>query len=345
MFAVNLVFMPAAPTPTSSGTLLPTAAIRDLDSAQTPQHLRALVSEQEGVLSRVQLEEAGVRPDVGREQVRQRRWQRILPGVYLTNTGRPSFRHRCWAAVLHGGQAAILTGTAAAHLDGVVDRPPGRIEIAVPHGYRIRSSGDWLVVRQVRAPLDPPIGRPARTSRWFTALLRTQSATNEDEVIAILTETARASGTVVPLRAEARRWKRLRWRSVITAVTAPDEAGHESVLEWKFTHLVIRAHGLPEPTRQAWERMGDRQIRVDGVAEEWGLGFELDGRIHEGRTEDDIWRDNHVLVTNERPTLRFRWPHILGRPCMSAVLVEQGYRMRGWPGRGRPCSTDCPVGR
>lgn len=320
------------------------SSLRDLTSADTPSHLRDLIRSQGGVVSRRQLEETGVRADAGREQVRAGRWKRVLPGVYLTNTGTVSFRHRCWAAVLYAGPRAAITGAASAYLDHVVDRAPTQIDVVVPHGRHLVSPASWLAIRRVRRSFVIPSRRPAQTTMSFAALVRTEAATTADQVVAILTETARAAGTTKYLRAEALTWNRLRWRSVITAVLAPHEEGHESILEWKFTQLVLRAHDLPEPARQKWVRTGKHRVRVDGLEETWGLRFELDGRIHEGKTDDDVWRDNEATVTYRQPTLRFRWRHVLGEPCAVAHLVERAYRQRGWRGRGRPCGPDCPVG-
>ncbi len=322
-----------------------TRDVRDPSSSTTPADLRTLIRRQHGVVTRQQLADAGVRPDGAGEQVEAGRWRRILPGVYLTNSGELSFRHRCWAAVLYAGPRAAVTGAASAYLDRVIDRAPSLVDVVVPHDARVRSPVDWLRIRQTRRRFVIPSRRPAQTTMAFAALVRTEAADSADEVIAILTETARAAGTSNDLRAEATAWNRLRWRSVVSAVLAPQEDGHESILEWHFTRRVLRPHDLPEPTRQRWVRTGRSRIRVDGLEETWGLRFELDGRLHQGRTEEDIWRDNEATVIHGQPTLRFRWRHVLGRTCVSAALVERAYRMRGWTGRGRPCGPSCPVGR
>lgn len=332
-------------TTATEPTRLSVTLVRDPTASDAPRDVRALARRQNGVISREQLVELGVRPNGGRDQVVSGRWQRILPGVYLTNSGEVSFRQRCWAASLYAGPEAAITGAASAYLDRIIDSPPRTVDVVVPHDKRVISPEDWLAIRQTRRPFIVPDRRPAQTTTSFAALVRTQSATSADEVVAILTETARADGTAAHLRAEATAWNRLRWRAVVMAVLAPEEEGHESILEWSFTRLVLRAHHLPEPRRQVWVRTGRQQVRVDGLDDTWGLRIELDGRIHEGKTAEDIWRDNEATVTYGQPTLRFRWRHVLGSPCSSALLVERGYRMRGWPGRGTPCRPDCPVGR
>ncbi|WP_454295727.1 hypothetical protein [Salana multivorans] len=312
-------------------------------ASMSVSRLRGLIYAQDGVVSREQLVATGLAVGFGQDRVRSGRWQRLAVGVYLTNSGIVTFTHRCWAAVLHAGAGAAITGDAAAYLDHSVDRPPQRIDVVVPHGRRVRAPGPDVVVTRTRIPYTIE-ERPPRTSAVTTALHRLRSADTATDVIAILTGAARALGSACPLRAEVARRTHVPWRGIVTAILAPENEGHESVLEWNFTTKVLTAHGLPVPRRQKRERLGQNQIRIDGISEEWGVRFELDGRLHEGKTDDDIWRDNEATVSHGQPTLRFRWLHVLGRTCETARQVERGYRSRGWSGHGRRCGTACPVG-
>ena len=96
--------------------------------------LADLLRRQHEVIARAQAMECGL----GEEGIRYRLrtggpWRRLLPGVYLTHTGRPSAEQGEMAALLHAGPRGILTGSAALRRFGLavpvapavdVGRPP-----------------------------------------------------------------------------------------------------------------------------------------------------------------------------------------------------------------------------
>ena len=117
--------------------------------------LGELVQRQDGVVARRQvLAAAGSDNDIER-LLRQRRWARVHPGVYVGHTGPPTWDQRAWAAVLFFWPAALCR-------DSVVD--PGRMPIHVmvaAHRARVRLPG--VVVHrsrgldtQVRWNVGPP---------------------------------------------------------------------------------------------------------------------------------------------------------------------------------------------
>ncbi|MER5732327.1 hypothetical protein ABT084_29020 [Streptomyces sp. NPDC002138] len=88
-------------------------------------------------------------------------WQRLLPRVYLLQTGPPDSRQRALSAVLYAaqptggdpldGSTAALTGGAALALIGVRDAPPTPVDV---------------LVRAPRTLHPAPGVRPLTTSRW-----------------------------------------------------------------------------------------------------------------------------------------------------------------------------------
>lgn len=87
-------------------------------------------------------------------------WQRLLPRVYLLQTGPPDHRQRALAAVLYAaepaadplsGDTAALTGAAALSLLGIRDTPPAPADV---------------LVRAPRRLAGTPEVRPRTTSRW-----------------------------------------------------------------------------------------------------------------------------------------------------------------------------------
>jgi len=71
-------------------------------------------------------------------------WQTLLPGVYLTHTGRPADEQREMAALLYAGPRSVLTGMAALRRHGLsagrlsADTRDRRtpVDVLVPHGSR-----------------------------------------------------------------------------------------------------------------------------------------------------------------------------------------------------------------
>jgi very-short-patch-repair endonuclease len=75
------------------------------------------------------------------------RWQRLLPGVFLTVTGAPTVEQRDTAAVLYGGLGSTLSCGTALRRHGLHDPDPDRVHLLVPAG-RQRLSVDYLVVHR-----------------------------------------------------------------------------------------------------------------------------------------------------------------------------------------------------
>ncbi len=76
-------------------------------------------------------------------------WQRLLPGVYLTVTGEPTWEQRATAAMLYGGADSVLTGLAALRLHQFRVPDTAIIDLLVPHSSQ-RASRDFVVVHRTR---------------------------------------------------------------------------------------------------------------------------------------------------------------------------------------------------
>lgn len=167
-----------------------------------------------------------------------------------------------------------------------------------------------------------------------------------DDVVGVLCDAVR--GGVHPdsvLEAIARRG-RLRNRAMVLAMLSEVTNGIESPLEMRYRRDVERAHGLPRATAQKRERVGGRWIRADRVYVPCRVRVELDGQLAHpfGTTDDDVWRDNAVLLATGDVTLRYRWRHVAVMPCHAAIQVATALRARGWGGVPRPCGPGCPLG-
>jgi len=165
-----------------------------------------------------------------------------------------------------------------------------------------------------------------------------------DDVVGVLCDAVRTGLLPGRLVREAQERERLRHRGLLLDVLGGDD-GVESPLEHRYLRAVERAHGLPRSRGQVRERVGGRWIRADRVHPGLGVRVELDGQLAHpfGRTHEDVWRDNAVIVERAEVTLRYRWRHVVVEPCATARQVAAALGARGWSGSARPCGPGCPV--
>ncbi len=71
-------------------------------------------------------------PATVQRRVRQGRWIRLHPGIYLVGGHRRTDEARIRAAWLWGGPYSMVTGPAAAYWHHMLDRAPATIELSVP---------------------------------------------------------------------------------------------------------------------------------------------------------------------------------------------------------------------
>ncbi|MFF7455150.1 hypothetical protein [Kitasatospora sp. NPDC008115] len=129
-----------------------------------PPSLEELARRQQNVLTAGQLRARGVPARIISEHCRRGGpWQRLLPRVYLLQSGDPSPEQRMWAALLYaaqngreeGGRAgAVITGTAALALYGfaAVPRLPAvtGVDVLVPRQRRLKDAGEVRIRRTER---------------------------------------------------------------------------------------------------------------------------------------------------------------------------------------------------
>jgi hypothetical protein len=94
--------------------------------------IAALAQRQNGVISRAQLLDAGVGSTTISRWLAVARLHRIHPGVYALGHTALSLDGRLIAALLYGGEEAVLSHTTAAWAWSLLDAQPTRIHITVP---------------------------------------------------------------------------------------------------------------------------------------------------------------------------------------------------------------------
>lgn len=285
-----------------------------------------LAKEQAGVLTMAQLGEHERSAKIRRRWASG--WARMAPGYYCT--AEPTWHSWCWAGLRRGGATGVVGGAAAAHLHGFLTTPPARITIFHGAGKPLAAMGGDGVSVELKQGLRAGRGTPPRTSVEVT-ILDLAGECDEDTTIMAATR-AIAEGMTTPERILATLGQRraVRHRAVLERVCDEASRGVESVLEWRFLELVLRAHGLPMPTRQV---PVVEDTRTDNVWEEFGLLVELDGHLGHEQAFRDMDRDNRAALKGFT-TLRYGWHDVVERPGEVAAQIRRALEAAGWDGTG-----------
>lgn len=309
-----------------------------------------LLDRQCGVIARRQvLTDGGTRASIERA-LRRREWVRLLPGVFISHTGEPTWQQRAWAGVLFywpaalAGRSALRAGAGPGwhHHD---DTAPIEIAVGVERtlrdvtGYRVRRCADL----------------PGRV-QWNTGPPRIRI---EHAAIDVASRQADRLGSIGVLadvcqsrRTTARRMldllqdrPRVPDRGWLTGVLCDVADGTCSVLEHGYLVHVERAHGLPRPVRQRVAATDRGPIYRDVLYPGFGLVVELDGRLfHDtaGQRDRDLDRDLDAAVEG-RGSIRLGWGQVYGRPCRTAGALGQILQARGWDGTPVRCGPGCTL--
>jgi predicted transcriptional regulator of viral defense system len=316
-------------------------------SSDIPGEISLLAQHQAGAISRQQLLEAGLNPQLIVRRLGCGRWQQLYRGVYAVFTGLPPRETWLWAAILRAGEGAVLSHQTAAELHGLIDYRTGAIYVTIPSTRRVATRG--LIIRisgrveQAKQPnRDPP-----RTSIEETVLDLVQVSPSFDDACGWITRACgRRLTTEEKLRAALAMRKKMRWRTELDNILEAAGGGIHSVLEYRYLRDVERAHGLPRSRHQVRVVIDGKAVYRDAYYEEYQAAIELDGQL--AHPDDERWRDSHrdnQAHARGVQTSRYGWRDVYAHPCETAVLQAQILQRRGWNGTPRPCSPRCPVGR
>ena len=243
--------------------------------------LATILRAQEHVISRQQALGCGLtRAALGWRTGTNGTWQRVLPGIYLAQTGVPTVPQLEMAALLHGGAGSVLTGRAALHGQGLIAAPSRRFDVLVPTTRRPGSTAFVRIHRTTRMPRG--VIREGRRSyalppRAFADAAR--SLGDLTEVRALIAGAVQRGDC--PLSALARELREgpIGESAQLRQVLGEVADGVRSVTEAEFRDLIKRA-GLP------WPKFNARLFTADGVyigrPDAWwpreGVAVEIDSR-------------------------------------------------------------------
>lgn len=115
--------------------------------------LGSTLGEQEQVISRRQALAGGMTRAALEHRIRPAGpWRRLLPGVYMAQTGEPTVTQKEMAALLHAGPESVLTGPAALRALGITKEEPTALDVLVPASRRPASVGFVAIHRTARMP-------------------------------------------------------------------------------------------------------------------------------------------------------------------------------------------------
>jgi hypothetical protein len=247
---------------------------------------RELAASQEGVLARYQWLALGETEAAWEWQLSAKRWRPVLAGVAVTHSGEPTDVQRAWAAVLHAGRGAALSGDAGLVQHRFRLGKLHAVDVAVPHSRQVEGApllgGPALVVHRVRRLDDwvHPVREPAVLKVAPAALHAAAWAQSDRAAEWRLAAVVQQKLTVVrDLRAALTQMRRLPRRALVATVLDDVELGAHAGSELDFLRF-CRAFGVPEPDRlQVLVRAGGKRY-LDGSYDRQRVALEVDGTHH-----------------------------------------------------------------
>jgi hypothetical protein len=294
---------------------------------------------QRGVLSRSQALASWVSDSGLRHRLRPGgTWQRLLPGVYLTATGTPTWEQLETAALLHAGNGSLITGQAALRNYGIRSQGARRIDVLVPASRAVASARfvavhrTWHMPHQWAVDLFLPERAVADAVRQLSGLAAARA------VVAAAVQQRHC--TIEQLAAELRAGPiqgSARLRSVLGEVIE----GIRSVPEGDLRRL-IRASALPQPLFNPTLLLDGKFLAQPDVWwPDYGVAVEVDSRewhLLPEHWEQTMTRHRHmsaagIMVLHVSPRqIHERW---------SALLADIEAALR--VGRPLPAITTRPL--
>jgi hypothetical protein len=288
--------------------------------------LARLLADQYGVLARDQALACGhTRGSVQRLAGRGGRWQRLLPGVYLTVTGKPTRDQLDMAALLYAGPLSRITGAAALRRYGIVAPGPDVVDILVPWLRRRQSTGFVRVRRTRQMPRRvwalnaircvPPARAVVDAARLLTRF--------NDVRDVVCQAVQRKKCTVAELAVELNAGS-LAQLTFLRDALAEVSDGVRSVAEGDLRTLITNSQ-LPDPMYNA--KLYDARGRFIAMADAWwpraGVGAEVDSRAYHFSAKDqDATGARHNRLTARYGIHLLHYPPARIRGDGAAIIAE-----------------------
>jgi hypothetical protein len=271
--------------------------------------IAAIAEPQHGVIGHPQLVALGLSRESIQRRVRAGRLHRIHQGVYAVGHKRLTQRGRWMAAVLAGGNRAVLSHRTAAALRQLLPQRD-EIHVTTPRDLRnrdgIRFHSQSLQLDEVTEHDGIPVTTVART-------LLDLAATEPDQVERAFNEAEfRRLWDATGVAALLDRYPRRAGSVQLAALVAAEPIGiTREELEQRFLALIDESF-LPRPMLNAPLMIGDRTFYPDCLWRDARLIVELDSRAaHDttSRFDSDRERDR-LLALAGLLVIRVTWKHV-----------------------------------
>ena len=288
--------------------------------------LSSTLGEQDQVISRRQALACGLTRAALEHRIRpDGPWRRLLPGVYMAQTGEPTVTQKEMAALLHAGPESVLTGPAALWALGISNEEPATFDVLVPTSRRPASVAFVVIHRTARMPdVVIPRGRRSYAAAPRALADTARRMTDLREVRALIAgaiqRRACPLGALVFELGEGGRQHSALLRQVL------DEAseGIRSVAEGELRDLIERA-GLPMPV------FNPRLCTADGVfiasPDAWwadaGVAAEIDSRERHLSPADweETMRRHDAMIRHGILLLHFSPAQVRREPTVVAATI------------------------
>jgi hypothetical protein len=257
--------------------------------------LQAWLRQQGGVIARWQVLECGLTSKALDYRLRPGgQWQRVLPGVYLAETGSVSAEQREIAALLYAGQDSVLTGAMAVRRHRVECAGLNIVDVLIPAREHRQSTDFVHILRTTKMPDDvyrtgavrfaPPPRAVADAARMMKRF---------DDVRAVVSSALQRSRcTFQSLAEELEHGPSAGSRHLSMALTEVSD-GARSNAEITL-HKLIDSSDLEKPLYNAeiWTRDGTFIAKADAWWQRAGVAGEVDSRQYHFKASD--YRDTQL---------------------------------------------------
>lgn len=233
-------------------------------------------------------------------------WQQITTWVYSSSPSDPSEAQKTWAAVLHHGPEAVLSGRNALALSGWTGGANEHMDVLV--GVNCRRLGpEWIRPhRQDYTPGRITTGVPRAVVEAAAIDAACWATSERQAVFFILSVLQQELADGAQLQKILKDRPRMPRRQLILETIADFTKGITTMGEHDFANI-CREYGIREPDRQVRRKDGSGRSRyLDAYFEAERVVVEVDGL---GHTALDVWLDDHVkqnerMIAGERVFLR-----------------------------------------
>ncbi len=302
-----------------------------------PAELARILERQHDVIARGQALAAGMTRRMVHHRLRGGGpWQVLLPGVYLAVTGVSTDDQKEMAALLYGGSASVITGTAALRRQGIRVQQPTIIDVLIPASIKRTSTRFVRVYRSTRMPEQVVVVGAQRYAFPARAVAdAARGVTKLRDARAIVAAAVQARRCPLNLLIDEVAQGPTQRSAHLRRVLAEVVDGVRSVAEADFHDLIMRA-GLPQPIFNA--RLYDAAGNVLAFPDAWwpdaGVAAEVDSR--EWHLSPEEWEQ--TMTRHARMSacgilvLHFSPRQIRSRPAEVVAAIKNALAA----GSGRP---------